>query len=186
MTDLKLAAIYRDACVEDRQRLADVDVSELIDLANGRLAGERRALLVDAIAASPSLAQAYRMAKASGDWSRLVAADLAREAVPAPSVRASPLRQARPAIAARRHRFAMAAAVSAMAVGAVFVSQRLESPTPSFDQVHAIEASALGTADAIMLTSFDAPRGNGGHADVIFTARSVGDSDRIFAFGKGS
>lgn len=186
MTDARLATLYRDACGDDRQLLADVDVSSLIDLANGRLTGERRSQLIEAIAASPSLAQAYRVAKASGDWSKLVAADLARESVHGSNVHALPMRYARPAVAARRHRFAMAAAVSAMAIGAVFVSQRLESPTHAVDAGYAVEAETLKNSDSIMLTSFDAPRGNGVKGDVIFTARTSVDDDRIFAFGKGS
>ncbi len=185
MTEIKLAALYRDACTADRQLLADVDVAELIDLAHGRLAGARRAQLVDAIAASPSLAQAYRLAKASGDWSTLVAADLARGAGRGANVHAMPVRHSRPAVAVRRHRFAVAAAVSAMAVGAVFVSQRLESPTHA-DTGYAMDVGSVAGSDAIALMSFDAPSGRTGNPDVIFTSRTHVDSDRIFAFGKGS
>jgi len=185
MTDMKLAALYRDTCEADRQLLADVEISSLIDLANGRLAGERRAQLVEAIAASPSLAKAYRLAKASGEWSALVSADLARGANHGSNGHPLPVRQGRPWVAARRHRFAMAAAVSAMAIGAVFVSQRLESPTHRVVSGYGVDTARVTGDDSIALMSFDAREGHV-NADVIFTSRRSLDSDRIFAAGKGS
>jgi hypothetical protein len=185
-TDLKLARLYRDACADDRQLLANIDVSDLIDLANGRLAGERRARMVDALATSPSLARAYRMAKASGDWSAMVASELAGEKATGHNVRIQPIRRARPVGHMRRRRFAMAAAISAMAIGAVFVTQRLESPSIQADNTYASTSDAAGGNDSIMLTSFDASRDGNVNADIIFTSRMPADNDRIFAFGKGS
>jgi hypothetical protein len=185
-TDLKLARLYRDACADDRQLLANINVSDLIDLANGRLAGERRARMVDALATSPSLVRAYRMAKASGDWSAMVAGELAGEKTTGHNVRIQPVRHAHSMAHMRRHRFAMAAAVSAMAIGAVFVTQRLESPSIQAEDAYASASDAAGGNDSIMLTSFDALRDGNVNADVIFTARTPADTDRIFAFGKGS
>jgi hypothetical protein len=79
----------------------------------------------------------------------------------------------------------MAAVVSAMAIGAVFVAQKLESPEGAERAGYTAHSGTL-ESDRIMLTSFDAGRDAGVNSDVIFTASSAADSDRIFAFGKGS
>ncbi len=177
MTDTTLAKLYRDACNADDRAFDDVDIGELIDLAEGRLAGERRFRLVAAIAQSPRLASAYRMAKAGGEWSRTVAADLAQQPS-APSVRrVVPLRTS----VVRRQRFALAAAVSAMAIGAVFVGQRMSAPDADAGLASAVDA-AVADSDAILAVSF----GRNGDADVIFSARTGEDDDRIFSFGRGS
>lgn len=183
-TEATIAKLYRDACREDGPLPADLPVADLIDLAHGRLAGERRARLVNAIASSPALASAYRLAKAGGEWSRALAADLARESGRSGIVRALPTRQARPALAVRRHPLALAAAVGVMAIGAVFVTQQLRSPVAGVDGDFA-SASAYGGGDAIASHSFDAA-GRTHAADVIFTTQDVSDNDRIFRFGKGS
>lgn len=185
MTDDAIAKLYRDACNAAGALPADVDVSDFIDLAEGRLAGERRRRLVELIACSPAAASAYRMAKAGGEWSRALAADLAGT-VSAPStvVRALPARQRTYAL--RRHPLALAATVSAMAIGAVFVAQQLKRPTAVTEAEFAAEV-AMPEADAILATSFDARRGANG--DRIFSSNddSAGD-DSIFGegFGKGS
>lgn len=186
MTD-KLTTLYQTACREDAQLLDGIDAAQLIDLAEGRLTGEARAQLVEAIAASPSLAAAYRMARASGDWSRRVAAELAGETAIDGNVRALPLR---PAVAApRRQRWALAAAVSAMAIGAVFVSQQIRAPSADVAADDVIFAAIIDQAhaDGIMVTSFDASRMDRGE-DRIFSSRGPGEADAIFdqSFGNGS
>lgn len=176
-TEATLAQLHRNACRDDAHLLAQVDAGDLVDLAQGRLAGERRQQVIEAIAASPSLAAAYRMAKASAAWSQDVAAELKDRTGADRSIRALPTRRTRPAA----RRFAMAAAVSAMAVGAVFVGGRLESPgTMEAGFTDVPTSGAHG--DAILAASF----GQQGDADTIFSARSAADSDRIFTFGKGS
>jgi hypothetical protein len=178
-TDNTIARLYQAACRENARLLADVDAADLIDLAEGRLVGDHRARLVDAIAASPSLAAAYRLARASRGWSQALAAEMADEAQVGSNVRALPARQARPAATApHRRSFAMAAAVGAMAVGAVFVSQRLQSPA----EIDAGFAENSATEDGIMAGSF----GSKSDDDVIFSVRNPAEQDRIFAFGKGS
>src|SRR5690606_35239648 len=108
---------------------------------------------VAAIAESPSLAAAYRVAKASGDWAQTLSADLAGECrKPAAVVRSQPAR----VVALRRHPFAMAAAVSAMAIGAVFVGQRLQAPVDPFAENLARIADP--GEDSIAVASFDSGR----------------------------
>ena len=175
-TDATLESLYRNACRDDARLLAQVDAIDLVELAQGRLAGERRQRVVETIAASPSLAAAYRMAKAGGEWAQGVSAELKAGSVAPSVVRALPLRRNAPAA----RRFAMAAAVSAMAIGAVFVGSRMESP--AFVDSDFAGMSGQRGEDAILAASFG-PRDD---ADVIFSSRSDAESDRIFAFGKGS
>lgn len=188
MTDNTLATLYRNACAEDARLLAEVDPRDLLDLAQGRLAGERRQRLVAAIAQSPSLAAAYRLARASGEWAQSLSAELAGEAqtTRTATVHALPARPARVATL-RRHPFALAAAVSAMAIGAVFVGQRLQAPVDPFADGMADVAALQG--DSIASASFDA--GRAAADDRIFsfgTARDSGGDDGIFGqgFGGGS
>jgi uncharacterized membrane protein YgcG len=187
MTDNTLATLYRDACAQDAQVLAEIDPRDLVDLAQGRLAGERRRQVVEAIAISPSLAAAYRLAKASGEWAQSLSSELAGEArAPAATVHALPARPVRVA-AIRRHPFALAAAVSAMAIGAVFVGQRLQAPADPFAEGMADIVRVQ--ADSIASASFD--NGRGGE-DRIFSfgssRESAGGHDGIFGqdFGGGS
>lgn len=189
MTDNTLATLYRNACADDARLLADVDPRDLLDLAQGRLAGERRQRLVAAIAQSPSLAAAYRLAKASGDWSQSLSAELAGDVLTTrtATVHALPVRPAR-VTAIRRHPFALAAAVSAMAIGAVFVGQRLQAPVDPFAE-GMVDASTL-QGDSIASVSFDAGR-SAAVDDRIFSfgsARDSGGDDGIFGqgFGGGS
>lgn len=176
-TDTTLESLYWNACRDDARLLAQVDATDLVELAQGRLAGERRQRVVEAIAASPSLAAAYRMAKAGGEWAQGVSAELKAGSVAPSVVRALPLRRNAPAA----RRFAMAAAVSAMAIGAVFVGSRMESPGVVDSDFAAMSGQRVHE-DAILAASFG-PRDD---ADVIFSSRSDAESDRIFAFGKGS
>ncbi len=183
MTD-KLTHLYQAACHEDARLLEGVDADRLIDLAEGRLAGPERERLVEAIAASPALAAAYRVARASGDWSRGVAAELAGERVD--NIRTLTPRTA--TAAPRRQRWALAAAVSAMAIGAVFVSQQMRAPAvDTGDDVIFAAIIEKAAGDGIMVTSFDAGRA-AGDDDRIFTTRAPGESDAIFdqSFGNGS
>ena len=187
MTEATLAKLYRDACQGNDRLPADFDIADLIDLAQGRLAGERRARLVDAIAASPALASVYRLAKAGGAWSHALAADLAQEATSrGATVHRLPKRHVRPAVAARRYPLAMAAAVGAMAVGALFVAQQLQAPAEDVVGDDFTSAPAHGTSDAIASHSFDPSGRSPSNADVIFTTRDVANSDRIFSFGTES
>ena len=55
-TETTLESLYRNACRDDARLLAQVDATDLVELAQGRLAGERRQRVVEALAASPSLA----------------------------------------------------------------------------------------------------------------------------------
>ena len=86
----------------------------------------------------------------------------------------------------RRHPFALAAAVSAMAIGAVFVGQRLQAPVDPFAD-GMVDIAAL-QGDSIAAASFD----NGRYGeDRIFsfgTSREAGGEDGIFGqgFGGGS
>ena len=180
MTERTLSKLYQDACTADDRVFDEIDIGDLIDLAEGRLAGERRFQLVSAIAQSPRLATAYRIAKAGGEWSRALASDLAQEGRAAPTVAPTvvPFRRSAP----RRQRLALAAAVSAMAVGAVFVGQRMQAPDmPGAIDPVAIENVVAGS-DSILAASF----GRNGDADVIFSARSVQGEDRIFSSSQGS
>lgn len=185
MTDNALANLYRNACADDAALLADIDPRDLVDLAQGRLAGAQRQRVVAAIAQSPSLAAAYRLARASADWAQALAADMAGETAPAGNVRALPMRTAK-VTSIRRHPFALAAAVSAMAIGAVFVGQRLQAPVDPFADGMADIAALQG--DSIAAASFD----NGRYGeDRIFsfgTSRDAGGEDGIFGqgFGGGS
>lgn len=186
-TETTIAKLYRDACRDDARLLADVDVADLIDLAQGRLAGERRVRLVEAIASSPALANAYRLAKAGGEWSQALSADLARESAGGATVRHLPVRQMLPA--ARRYPFAMAAAVGVMAIGAVFVAQRMHTQAlPGIDGDFASATATPGsTDDSIASGSFEGLARAPADADVIFTTRDVGSqNDHIFSFGKRS
>lgn len=190
-TETPLAKLYRDACRDDARLLADVDVADLIDLAQGRLAGERRARLVGAMASSPALADAYRLAKAGGEWSQALAGDLSRETGGIATVRRQPLfarGHSRPA--ARRYPLALAAAVGAMAVGAVFFAQRMQTQAPSgVDGDFASVAAMHGDVDdTIAAGSFEGfTHASPGGEDVIFTTRDAGsDSDRIFSYGRRS
>ncbi len=183
MTDNTLASLYRAACVQDAQLLHGVDPRDLLDLAQGRLAGEKRQQLVAAIAESPSLAAAYRVAKASGDWAQTLSADLAGECrKPAAVVRSQPAR----VVALRRHPFAMAAAVSAMAIGAVFVGQRLQAPVDPFAENLARIADP--GEDSIAVASFDGGRSGEDRIFSFGTSREAGGRDGIFGqdFGGGS
>lgn len=178
-TEATIATLYRQACADDAAVLAGIDARDLVDLAQGRLAGERRRQLVEAIAASPRLAAAWRLARAGGDWSQALAADMATAANGGRSAAApAPIR--RPAAARRRFPFAVAAAVSAMAVGAVLVNQGLRERTAAQGGLTA-QYDAAGSDD-ILATSF----GRNGDQDTIFSARSGETDDRIFAAGKDS
>ena len=193
MTDKTLATLYQQACADDAGLLASVDADELIGLAHGRLSGARRQAVVDAIARSPELAAAWRMARDSGDWAAAVAAELAedcRDDLAARrrqrSLSAAP---ARPAVARLRgSRWAMAAAVSGLAVAAAFLAQPWQVPGGQDDAGLAGSGDADSyTVDAILSTSFDRAS-RGGDPDVIFNARlpSVHE-DSIFdgSFGNG-
>jgi hypothetical protein len=179
-TEATIATLYRQACADDAAVLAGIDARDLADLAQGRLAGERRQRLVEAIAVSPALAAAWRLARAGGDWSQALAADMAaaaNERRGAGSV--APAR--RQAVAQRRRfPFAVAAAVSAMAVGAVLVSQGLRERAGAESELAAQVPNAA--SDDILATSF----GRNGDHDTIFSSRSGDSQDQIFAFGKDS
>jgi hypothetical protein len=178
-TEATIATLYRQACADDDALLAGIDARDLADLAQGRLAGERRRQLVEAIAASPKLAAAWRMARAGGDWSQALAADLAAAANGGRGA-ATPTPIRRQAAARRRLPFAVAAAVSALAVGAVLVNQGLrEQPATQGGMTAQFDA---GGGDDILATSF----GRNGDHDTIFSARSAETDDRIFAAGKDS
>lgn len=183
MTDNTLARLYRDACVEDPALLGSVDPRDLVDLAQGRLAGEKRQQLVAAIAASPSLAAAYRVARASGDWAQALSTDLAQtRRKQTDVVKAQPAR----VVTFRRHPLAMAAAVSAMAIGAVFVGQRLQAPVDPFaeDLARIVETRE----DSIAVASFDAGRAGEDRIFSFGTSRTADGRDGIFGqdFGGGS
>lgn len=181
MSDTKLSHLYRGACVQDAWLLADVDPRDLLDLAQGRLAGERRQRLVAAIAESPSLAAAYRMARASGEWAQAVAADLAGQCRPAGAVPVLPRRAAR--VAAFRRPLALAATVAAMAVGAVFVTQNLRAPESRIDAM--VDLGGV-KEDSIASASFDS--GEGDHIFSFGTTSRQAHGDGIFGqgFGGGS
>jgi hypothetical protein len=177
-TEATIATLYRQACADDAALLAGIDARDLVDMAQGRLAGERRSRLVDAIAASPSLAAAWRMARAGGDWSQALAADMASAADGRRAGAVSPPR--RHAAPARRLPFALAAAVSAMAMGAVLVNQGLRERASDTDELTA--QVLTGGSDDILAASF----GRNGDQDTIFSSSSHDSDDRIFAFGKDS
>lgn len=179
-TEATIAALYRQACADDAAVLAGIDARDLVDLAQGRLAGERRRQLVAAIAVSPALAAAWRLARAGGDWSQALAADMAA-AVDGGRGRgsATPIRR-QAAVERRRFPFAVAAAVSAMAVGAVLVNQGLRERSAAIGELTA-QVQADG-GDDILAASF----GRNGDHDTIFSSRSADSADQIFAFGKDS
>lgn len=189
MTDTTLAELYRQACADDPGALDAVTADELIALAHGRLAGARRQAVIDAIARSPELAAAWRIARDSGPWAAAVAADLSQgrnddlagrrqHALPA----ARPARRAR----VRGARWAMAAAVSGLAVAAAFLAQPWQAPDGQGVGGVAQHDAGTAAADAILSTSFD--RGHrAADPDVIFNARlpSVHE-DGIFDGGFGN
>lgn len=158
MTEHNLARLYQASCRDDAAALDAVTPAELVDLAEGRLAGPRRAAVVEAIAASPSLAQAWRLARAS----RAAALELSQGIADARRATARPL-HARPAL----RRLALAATVSAVAVGSVFMARQLgpEAGVPGL-----VEEDAIATA------GFDGR----GDDDRIFSSRSGMEPDRIF------
>lgn len=195
MTDTTLAELYRQACADYADyadTLAAVDVDDLIALAHGRLAGARRQLVIDAIARSPELAAAWRVARDSSDWATAVAADLAADRrdertshrLPGqPSARPSH----RPVARLRGARWSMAAAVSGLAVAAAFLAQPWQQPGGQGEAAIAGHHGADTTqVDAILSTSFDR-RHRAADPDVIFSARLPSmHEDGIFDGGFGN
>jgi hypothetical protein len=179
-TDASIATLYRQACADDAAVLAGIDARDLADLAQGRLAGERRQRLVEAIARSPALAAAWRLARAGGDWSQALAADMAAAANGGRGADAAAPVRRQAVVQRRRFPFSIAAAVSAMALGAVLVNQGLREP-PAAEAELAAQVSG-STGDDILAATF----GSNGDQDTIFSSRSADSRDEIFAFGKDS